>query len=228
MASVDAVSEEDVADDSVSLSSHDSDLSSSEGPDPSRDPGPRSPVHISSSANQLRQKERIFIGVFLSKLLEHIAEATKTSLYASDYDGMLARVREKTVGKLGLLAFVLPETVGRIHVRVYRELRREFGSAEWLQAVMVSDASVFEEAVVGALKAQLLEPKKEKGIFLKKVRKLLCRRSDKVPHKCKSALCLECRPLHEMLPEARRPRKRRPAVIRLFCRVGRFLRRCFR
>lgn len=158
-----------------------------------------------SETVRTEEKLSAFLAAFLKKLIDHITDSTNTSRFDVDFDRMLSRLREWAVEELSC---TLPETIGNIHIPVYKDLCRQFGSAK-LQAAMMSTEGTFEEAVVKILKAQLQKSTREKVGFLKTVRRFFsCRRTSKVA------------------PSPSR-KKKRPGIIKKSSFVARTLRKMF-
>lgn len=148
-----------------------------------------------------------FLAAFLKKLTDHITESTDTSRLDVDLDTMLSRLRERAEGELRC---TLPETVGNIHIPVYKKLCRQFGSAKLLQAAMMSTEGTFEEAVAKTLKAQLQKSTRERVSLLKTVRRFFHRRTSKVAPS-----------------SSRKNTDTQPAIIKMFSSVARTMRKMF-
>ncbi|XP_071320964.1 uncharacterized protein [Trachinotus anak] len=181
------------------------------------------------SEEEMPQQEKTFLTAFLGKLVEHIASSTKTSIFDVDFDGMLTRLRERTRGKL---CSTLPQTVGKIHISVYRNLCLEFGSAKLLQAAMASGDGTFEDAVMKTLKMKLLKSTEKTSSFGKKVKRFFSRRDTKVSPACEVSNASVSR--HEVIdqdggsgPLPPSHKQTRPAIVRMFSTVARFLRKPF-
>ncbi|XP_071348821.1 uncharacterized protein [Trachinotus anak] len=192
-------------------------------------PAHQSTKPSASSVEELAQQDKTFLAVFLGKLVEHIADSTKTSIFDVDFDGMLTRLRERTRGKL---CSTLPQTVGRIHISVYRKLCLEFGSAKLLQAAMASGDGAFEDAVLKTLKMKLLKSTEETSSFVKKVKRFFGRRHVKVSPASEVQNASVSH--HEVLdqdngstPPPPSDKQTRPAIVRMFSTVARFLRKPF-
>ncbi|KAL3045531.1 hypothetical protein OYC64_013740 [Pagothenia borchgrevinki] len=104
-----------------------------------------------SEEELLIKQHRTCLTVFLVKLLEHIAPPNQT-IYHSDFEGMVERLRMKTdtIGFATLL-----RTRENIHIPVYKDLVEQFGSAEDIQSAITYKSAVFEKAVSTALKENL-------------------------------------------------------------------------
>ncbi|KAK5893490.1 hypothetical protein CgunFtcFv8_006359 [Champsocephalus gunnari] len=104
-----------------------------------------------SEEELLIKQHRTCLTVFLVKLLDRIATPSQT-IYHSDFEGMVERLRMKTdtIGFATLL-----RTRENIHVPVYRDLVEQFGSAEQLQSAIRYKSAMFEKAVSAALKDNL-------------------------------------------------------------------------
>ncbi|XP_071319933.1 uncharacterized protein [Trachinotus anak] len=181
------------------------------------------------SEEEMPGQDRTFLAVFLGKLVEHIASSTKTSIFDVDFDRMLTRLKERTRGKL---CSTLPQTVGKIHISVYKNLCLEFGSAKLLQAAMASGDGTFEDAVMKTLKMKLLKSTEKTSSFGKKVKKFFSRRDTKVSPSCEVSNASVSR--HEVIdqddgsgPLPPSNKQTRPAIVRMFCTVARFLRKPF-
>ncbi|GLD64829.1 uncharacterized protein AKAME5_001634200 [Lates japonicus] len=180
---------------------------------------------IAEPVPSLPQQDKTFLAVFLGKLVEHIAESTRTSICNVDFDGILTRMREKMVRES---SSTLPQTVGEIHILIYRELCREFGSAMLLQAAMLSSDVAFEEAVLKFLKVQL--QRNSEGL-VKRMRRFFKKRSNRVSPACEgSNLSASKREDNNMENESTPPpvtSQRCPAIMRMFSSVARILKKPF-
>ncbi|KAK5929606.1 hypothetical protein CgunFtcFv8_010826 [Champsocephalus gunnari] len=115
--------------------------------------------HFYSEEELLIKQHRTCLTVFLVKLLDHIATPSQT-IYHSDFEGMVERLRMKTdtIGFATLL-----RTRENIHVPVYRDLVEQFGSAEELQSAIRYKSAMFEKAVSTALKDKLWKCSEKTG-----------------------------------------------------------------
>ncbi|XP_029308692.1 uncharacterized protein LOC115022033 [Cottoperca gobio] len=174
---------------------------------------------------ELPQRDETFLVCFVCKLVDHIAHSTKTTIYNVDLDLMLERLNKSTVGSLSL-----PQTVGNIHIPVYKELCHQFGSAARLQAAMVSKDGKFEEAVAKTLKAQLQKSSRKNISFMAKVKKTFCRKSRKVAPIIETNTSVSHTEVIELVNGSTPPPQRRqkfPAIRRMFASAAKFLRNPF-
>ncbi|KAK1876347.1 E3 ubiquitin-protein ligase CSU1 [Dissostichus eleginoides] len=104
-----------------------------------------------SEEELLIKQHRTCLTVFLVKLLDRIATPNQT-IYHSDFEGMLERLRMKTdtIGFATLL-----RTRENIHIPVYKDLVKQFGSAEEIQSAIRYKSAIFEKAVSTTLKENL-------------------------------------------------------------------------
>lgn len=145
-----------------------------------------SPVH------KLVQQDKSFLIMFISKLVAHIIESTNTPLFNVDVEDIVARLRKRLHGKL---SSTLPQTVGEIHIQVFRKLCREFGSAHLLQVAMASRDEAFEKAVLKTLEVQLQMNSEDTSNFVNNG------------------------------PTAQTETQQQPAIVRMFSSMTNFLRR---
>lgn len=182
---------------------------------------------VSSSAEEPPQQKKTFLAVFLGKLLDHICHSTKTSICDVDFDGMLERLGEKTVGELNSN---LPQTVGDFHISIYEELCREFGSAKLLLAAMVSGDVAFEDAVARTLRGRLLKSSKKTVRFATKVRTILAKTTSKVSPDCETATSSSHSEVIDLESGSTAPltrKRKRPAFARIISFVARRMRKRF-
>ena len=179
------------------------------------------------TVEEVLERAKTFLAVFLAKLVEHIPDSTKTSILDVDFERILARLIEKTAGEL---KSTLPQTVGNIHIPIFKKLCREFGSAKLLQSAMMSSDLAFEEAVAEFLKAQLEKSGGETCSVVRKAR-FFGKRTNKVSPAC---LVLEEAVPHSNIMDKRNGstppperKKKRPAIVRMFSSIARILRRPF-
>ncbi|XP_030586204.1 uncharacterized protein LOC115780908 [Archocentrus centrarchus] len=113
------------------------------------------PQHFDYSALLLSPDHLInetFLSVLLGKLVDHIAVKTRTSTANVDLAQLVCGVRKRT---RGVLNFAPPQSVGSLHISMYKELCWKFRSKYTLQAAMESGDEVFDFAVSETLKSQL-------------------------------------------------------------------------
>ncbi|XP_044044098.1 uncharacterized protein LOC122872228 [Siniperca chuatsi] len=184
-----------------------------------------------SSAEELPQREKTFLTVFLGKLLDHIAHSTKTSVVDVDFDKMLECLWERTGREISA---ALSQNVGNIHIPIYKELCREFGCAKLLQAAMLSSDVTFEEAVARTLKAHLQKSSRKASSFVTKVGRFFSRKTRKVAPVCEintSASHSEVINLEKTLENGSTPppqrKQKRSAIMRMFSTAARILRKPF-
>ncbi|XP_034381648.1 uncharacterized protein LOC117725900 [Cyclopterus lumpus] len=142
--------------------------------------GSLTPVSPSSWEKEFSQGEKIFVAVFLSKLLDHLAHSTNTSLLDLDLDRAFNNLK-KTLGGTG---FTLPQTVGNLHRTIFTKLCREFGSAKLLRAAAVSGGTAFGEAVARELKGQLQKASRKPLSVVDRLRRYFRRKSSKLAPAC--------------------------------------------
>ncbi|XP_059214482.1 uncharacterized protein LOC131992805 [Centropristis striata] len=167
--------------------------------------------------------ETTFLAVFLGKLLDHIAHSTKTSVLEMDFDGILKNLKKI----LGETSFPPPQTVGNLHLTIFKKLCVEFGSAKLLQTAIVSKGLVIEEVVAMELKRQL--QKATCPSFATKVRRFFKRSSNKVSPASRVDTSVSHSEVIQLEngPTPLPQRKQKPAIIRMFCAMARILRKPF-
>ncbi|TKS89434.1 hypothetical protein D9C73_023559 [Collichthys lucidus] len=142
-------------DDITTLSSEYSDLSSS-----------LLPMPPTSIREKFSKGEKTFLAVLLAKVLDHVTESTKISILALDFDGILHNLIE-TVEEASF-----PATCGNLHLSMYDNLCKDFGSAKLLQAAIMSEDLAFAEAFARELKTQLEKTSRKSPSFLTKLKRL--------------------------------------------------------
>ncbi|KAE8284204.1 hypothetical protein D5F01_LYC17533 [Larimichthys crocea] len=146
-------------DDITTLSSEYSDLASS-----------LLPMPPTSIQEKFSKGEKSFLAVLLAKVLDHVTESTKTSILALDFDGILNNLIE-TVEEASF-----PATCGKLHLSMYDNLRKEFGSAKLLQAAIMSEDLAFAEAFARELKTQLEKTSRKSPSFFTKLKSFFTRK----------------------------------------------------
>ncbi|KAE8283882.1 hypothetical protein D5F01_LYC17209 [Larimichthys crocea] len=150
-------------DDITTLSSEYSDLASS-----------LLPMPPTSIQEKFSKGEKTFLAVLLAKVLDHVTECTKTSILALDFDGILNELIE-TVEEASF-----PATCGNLHLSMYNNLCKEFGSAKLLQAAIMSEDLAFAEAFARELKTQLEKTSRKSPSFFTKLKSFFTRKFNKV------------------------------------------------
>ncbi|XP_029382601.1 uncharacterized protein LOC115059135 isoform X1 [Echeneis naucrates] len=165
------------------------------------------------------EEDNSLLIVVLGKLLEHIAESTRTSAYEVDFNQMVTRLTKRTRGKLSL---PLPKTFKKIHIPIYKKLCQEFGSAKLVQAAMVSSDGTFEDALVKIFNSPPQISTRRATSWVTKVKRFFRMRTAKV-----SAVL-------EMSDESRDAavsppvsRNQNSPSVSIFSTIGRFLRKNF-
>lgn len=133
---------------------------------------------------KLHKRDRIFITMFLSLLVCDVL-ASKAQGHEVDFEGMLQRLQEETVGKLGSR---LPN-LRRFETAVHRSLCSEFGSAKDVQDALLYKRHFFEEAVKRIFREKVQE---RGGEVFQRVRSFLNRRTSRIfPAEVDDELLLE-------------------------------------
>ncbi|KAG8008811.1 ORM1-like protein 3, partial [Nibea albiflora] len=120
------------------------------------------PMPPTSIQEKFSKGEKTFLAVLLAKVVDHIAETTKTSILALDFDGILNKLIV-TVEETNF-----PPTCGNLDLSMFDNLCKEFGSAKLLQAAIMSEDLAFAEAFSRELKTQLEKPSKKNPSFFSK------------------------------------------------------------
>ncbi|XP_059180226.1 uncharacterized protein LOC131959138 [Centropristis striata] len=178
---------------------------------------------LSTSRKEFTPKEKIFLSVFVCKLLDHIAHSTKTSAQDLDFDGIVKNLMKI----LGEKSFCLPQTVGNLHITIFKELCLEFGSAKQLCAAMICEGVVFEEAVAKELKRQL--QKASCPSFVTKVFRFFKIRSKKVVpiYEVNTSVSQSGVLLENGSTPLPQKKKKCPAIIGMFSAIAKILRKPF-
>ncbi|XP_027145007.1 uncharacterized protein LOC109138257 [Larimichthys crocea] len=132
------------------------------------------PMPPTSIQEKFSKGEKSFLAVLLAKVLDHVTESTKTSILALDFDGILNNLIE-TVEEASF-----PATCGKLHLSMYDNLRKEFGSAKLLQAAIMSEDLAFAEAFARELKTQLEKTSRKSPSFFTKLKSFFTRKNNKV------------------------------------------------
>ncbi|TKS89809.1 hypothetical protein D9C73_023938 [Collichthys lucidus] len=132
------------------------------------------PMPPTSTREKVSKGEKTFLAVLLAKVLDHVTESTKTSILALNFDGILNDLI-KTVEETSF-----PATCGNLHLSMYDNLCKEFGSAKLLQAAIMSEDLAFAEAFARELKTQLEKTSRKSPSFFTKVKSFFTRKNNKV------------------------------------------------
>nr|XP_033952440.1 uncharacterized protein LOC117456610 isoform X2 [Pseudochaenichthys georgianus] len=173
----------------------------------------------------LIKQHRICLTVFLVKLLDHIAAPNQT-IYHSDFEGMVERLRMKTdtIGFATLL-----RTRENIHVPVYRDLVEQFGSAEELQSAIRYKSALFEKAVSTALKDNLWKcSKKTRSTAVKRKTKKRVEQFSTDSEMNTSSISGEFEMVVGSTPLPQKKNKKKCILCHMVDRVAKFFRKVFK
>ncbi|KAI3361743.1 hypothetical protein L3Q82_001959 [Scortum barcoo] len=163
---------------------------------------------------------RVFLAVLIGKLLDHIADSTTTSIFDVDFNWILEQRFDEVSN--------VPQTVGNLHIRIYNELRRTFGSAKLIQAAMVSKHEMFADIAVRILKAQLHHSSRTSG-FITRAKRFIGRKKKRVAPACEKTTACHTEVINPENPSMPPPerKKKQPAIIKMFFSTARTLKKLF-
>lgn len=100
----------------------------------------------------LTQDKTTSLAVFIQRLVSRICKKTYAPAANEDIGKMVSLVRARAADELHSS---LPHTLDKMHIPIYEDLCRQFGSKYLLRAVMALGDGAFEAAVAERLKAHL-------------------------------------------------------------------------
>ena len=139
-------------------------------------------------------KKSTFLNIFLMRLLDHIAHSAKATVGVMDVINM----SENLVSIMLENNFSCPTSVRNLHLTVYKKLRRRFGSANELYAVILCENMTFMRAVAEELQKAIQKPS-----FTAKLRKFF--RSRKIHSSTPGCACTICKFFSAAARVLRRP-----------------------
>ena len=131
------------------------------------------------------KERRVFCQVFLFKLVDHIAYSAKATLSNMDvnvmYENLLSIMLENN--------FSCPMVVGNLHLTIYKKLRRQFGSANKLYAVILCENMTFLKAVARELLSELQKATRKPVSFAAKLKRFFKREIHSQVANTESMIC---------------------------------------